>query len=142
MNTNHRLSKPVMIGKVNSSGTFDVIWRSINPIRADAWNRYIPTEPSARPIGPFLGSAGDASSRHSRNGEGRFKATYGFRSDQRSFEECPRSHSQHSWQTGCNREWSPVGIALRGKSGAIDFRFWQILLQKSKVASVRILVKP
>jgi urea transport system substrate-binding protein len=42
MNTNHHLSKPVMIGKINSSGTFDVIWRSINPVRADAWSRYIP----------------------------------------------------------------------------------------------------
>jgi ABC-type branched-subunit amino acid transport system substrate-binding protein len=42
MNTNHHLSKPVMIGKINSSGTFDVIWRSVNPVRADAWSRYIP----------------------------------------------------------------------------------------------------
>ncbi len=42
MNTNHLLSKPVMIGKINSSGTFDVIWQSINPVRADAWSRYIP----------------------------------------------------------------------------------------------------
>jgi urea transport system substrate-binding protein len=42
MNTNHHLSKPVMIGKINSSGTFDVIWRSINPVRADAWSKYIP----------------------------------------------------------------------------------------------------
>jgi urea transport system substrate-binding protein len=42
MNTNHHLSKPVMIGKMNSSGTFDVIWQSINPVRADAWSRYIP----------------------------------------------------------------------------------------------------
>jgi urea transport system substrate-binding protein len=42
MNTNHHLSKPVMIGSVNSSGTFDVIWQSINPVRADAWSRYIP----------------------------------------------------------------------------------------------------
>ena len=42
MNTNHHLSKPVMIGKINSSGIFDVIWQSINPIRADAWSRYIP----------------------------------------------------------------------------------------------------
>ena len=42
MNTNHHLSKPIMIGKINSTGTFDVIWRSINPIRADAWSRYIP----------------------------------------------------------------------------------------------------
>jgi len=42
MNTNHHLSKPVMIGKINFSGSFDVIWQSINPVRADAWSRYIP----------------------------------------------------------------------------------------------------
>jgi urea transport system substrate-binding protein len=42
MNTSHHLSKPVMVGKMNSSGTFDVIWRSISPVRADAWSRYIP----------------------------------------------------------------------------------------------------
>lgn len=42
MNTNHHLSKPVMIGRMNSSGTFDVIWQSINPVRADAWSKYIP----------------------------------------------------------------------------------------------------
>ncbi|TYL70417.1 urea ABC transporter substrate-binding protein [Bradyrhizobium cytisi] len=42
MNTNHHLSKPVMIGKINSSGTFDVIWQSINPARADAWSKYLP----------------------------------------------------------------------------------------------------
>ena len=42
MNTNHHLSKPVMIGKINSSGAFDVIWQSINPVRADAWSRYLP----------------------------------------------------------------------------------------------------
>jgi urea transport system substrate-binding protein len=42
MNTNHHLSKPVMIGRINSSGTFDVIWQSINPVKAEAWSRYIP----------------------------------------------------------------------------------------------------
>ena len=42
MNTNHHLSKPVMIGKINSSGTFDIIWQSINPVRADVWSRYLP----------------------------------------------------------------------------------------------------
>ena len=47
MNTNHHLSKPVMIGKINPSGTFDVIWQSINPVRADAWSRYI-TESAKR----------------------------------------------------------------------------------------------
>jgi hypothetical protein len=34
-----------------------------------------PTAPSVRPIGPFLGSAGGASNRHSRNGEGRVKVS-------------------------------------------------------------------
>ena len=42
MNTNHHLSKPVMIGKINSFGTFDIVWQSINPVRADAWSKYIP----------------------------------------------------------------------------------------------------
>ena len=42
MNTNHHLSKPVLIGKINSSGAFDIIWQSINPVRADAWRRYLP----------------------------------------------------------------------------------------------------
>jgi urea transport system substrate-binding protein len=42
MNTNHHLSKPAMIGKLNSSGSFEVVWRSINPIKASVWSRYIP----------------------------------------------------------------------------------------------------
>jgi urea transport system substrate-binding protein len=42
MNTNHHLSKPAMIGKLNSAGSFDVVWRSINPIKPSVWSRYIP----------------------------------------------------------------------------------------------------
>src|SRR5450432_2962411 len=42
MNTNHHLSKPVMIGKLEASGTYDVVWRSINPIKASVWSRYLP----------------------------------------------------------------------------------------------------
>jgi urea transport system substrate-binding protein len=42
MNTNHYLSKPAMIGKINANGQFEVIWQSINPIRADPWSKYIP----------------------------------------------------------------------------------------------------
>jgi urea transport system substrate-binding protein len=42
MNTNHHLSKPAMIGKLNPMGSFDVIWRSINPIKASVWSRYLP----------------------------------------------------------------------------------------------------
>jgi urea transport system substrate-binding protein len=42
MNTNHHLSKPVMIGKLEASGTFDVVWRSMSPIKASVWSRYLP----------------------------------------------------------------------------------------------------
>jgi urea transport system substrate-binding protein len=42
MNTNHHLSKPAMIGKLDASGTFQVVWRSINPIKASVWSRYLP----------------------------------------------------------------------------------------------------
>jgi urea transport system substrate-binding protein len=42
MNTNHHLSKPVMIGKLEVSGTFDVVWRSMSPIKASVWSRYLP----------------------------------------------------------------------------------------------------
>jgi urea transport system substrate-binding protein len=42
MNTNHHLSKPAMIGKLNPMGSFDVVWRSINPIKASVWSRYLP----------------------------------------------------------------------------------------------------
>ncbi len=42
MNTDHHLSKPAMIGKINSAGKFEVIWQSIDPIRGDAWSKYIP----------------------------------------------------------------------------------------------------
>ena len=42
MNTNHLLSKPAMIGKLDASGSFDVVWRSISPIKASVWSRYLP----------------------------------------------------------------------------------------------------
>jgi urea transport system substrate-binding protein len=42
MYTNHHLSKPAMIGKLNPMGSFDVVWRSINPIKASVWSRFIP----------------------------------------------------------------------------------------------------
>jgi urea transport system substrate-binding protein len=42
MNTNHHLSKPVMIGKINSLGRFEVVWQSISAVRADTWSKYIP----------------------------------------------------------------------------------------------------
>jgi urea transport system substrate-binding protein len=42
MNTNHHLSKPAMIGKLETSGAFDVVWRSMSPIKASVWSRYLP----------------------------------------------------------------------------------------------------
>ena len=69
MNTNHHLSKPAMIGKLNPAGTFDVVWRSINPIKASVWSRYIPESADLPPTGRSPGFAADAPSRHSRNGK-------------------------------------------------------------------------
>jgi hypothetical protein len=31
-----------MIGKLDASGRFEVVWRSISPIKASAWSRYLP----------------------------------------------------------------------------------------------------
>jgi urea transport system substrate-binding protein len=42
VNVNHDLSKPIMIGKLNAKGQFDIVWQSINPIRGDAWSKYLP----------------------------------------------------------------------------------------------------
>jgi urea transport system substrate-binding protein len=41
MGTNHHLSKPAMIGRIDASGKFEVIWQTINPVSADAWSKYI-----------------------------------------------------------------------------------------------------
>jgi urea transport system substrate-binding protein len=42
MNTNHHLSKPVMIGEIQSDGQFDVVWQTDEAIKADAWSPFIP----------------------------------------------------------------------------------------------------
>jgi urea transport system substrate-binding protein len=31
-----------MIGRIDPAGKFEVVWQSINPVRADAWSKYIP----------------------------------------------------------------------------------------------------
>jgi urea transport system substrate-binding protein len=41
MNTNHHLSKPVMIGEIQANGQFDVVWQTKDAIRADAWSPYL-----------------------------------------------------------------------------------------------------
>ncbi len=41
MNTNHHLSKPVMIGEIQGNGQFQIVWQTKGPIKADAWSPFI-----------------------------------------------------------------------------------------------------
>jgi len=41
MNTNHHLSKPVMIGEIQANGQFDIVWQTKETIKADAWSPYL-----------------------------------------------------------------------------------------------------
>jgi len=41
MNTNHHLSKPVMIGEIQANGQFDIVWQTKAPIKAEAWSSYL-----------------------------------------------------------------------------------------------------
>jgi urea transport system substrate-binding protein len=41
MNTNHHLSKPVMIGEIQANGQFDIVWQTKTPIKAEAWSSYL-----------------------------------------------------------------------------------------------------
>ena len=41
MNTNHHLSKPVMIGEIRPDGQFEVVWQTKAAIKADAWSPYL-----------------------------------------------------------------------------------------------------
>lgn len=44
MNTNHHLSKPVMIGEIQANGQFDIVWHTKEAIKADAWSPYLPED--------------------------------------------------------------------------------------------------
>ena len=44
MNTNHHLSKPVMIGEIQPNGQFEIVWQTKKPIKADAWSPYLPED--------------------------------------------------------------------------------------------------
>jgi urea transport system substrate-binding protein len=44
MNTNHHLSKPVMIGEIQANGQFEVVWQTKNAIKADAWSPFLPED--------------------------------------------------------------------------------------------------
>src|SRR5580700_5328616 len=41
MNTNHHLSKPVLIGEIQPNGQFDVVWKTKSVIKADAWSPFL-----------------------------------------------------------------------------------------------------
>jgi len=41
MNTNHHLSKPVMIGEIQPNGQFEIVWQTDDVIKAEAWSPYI-----------------------------------------------------------------------------------------------------
>jgi urea transport system substrate-binding protein len=42
MNTNHHLSKPVLIGEVQEDGQFETVWRTKGVVKGDAWSNFIP----------------------------------------------------------------------------------------------------
>ncbi|GGB38616.1 ABC transporter substrate-binding protein [Tistrella bauzanensis] len=42
MNTNHHLSKPVLIGEIQGDGQFSTVWKTDGPIVGDAWSDFIP----------------------------------------------------------------------------------------------------
>ena len=42
MNTNHHLTKPVLIGEIQADGQFEVVWKTKGEIPGEAWSRYIP----------------------------------------------------------------------------------------------------
>jgi urea transport system substrate-binding protein len=42
MNTNHHLSKPVLIGEIQPGGQFQTVWQTEENVIGDAWSDYIP----------------------------------------------------------------------------------------------------
>ena len=42
MNTNHHLSKPVMIGEIQRNGQFQIVWKTAGVVVGDAWSDFIP----------------------------------------------------------------------------------------------------
>jgi urea transport system substrate-binding protein len=42
MNTNHHLSKPVLIGEIQEDGQFDIVWRTDAEVKGDAWTDFLP----------------------------------------------------------------------------------------------------
>ena len=42
MNTNHHLSKPVLIGEIQEDGQFDIVWQTDGVVKGDAWTDFLP----------------------------------------------------------------------------------------------------
>ncbi|MCP5371732.1 MAG: urea ABC transporter substrate-binding protein [Hyphomicrobiales bacterium] len=42
MNTNHHLSKPVLIGEIQADGQFETVWKTDGVVVGDAWSDFIP----------------------------------------------------------------------------------------------------
>lgn len=42
MNTNHHLSKPVLIGEIQEDGQFDIVWKTDGVVKGDAWTDFLP----------------------------------------------------------------------------------------------------
>nr|WP_240969439.1 urea ABC transporter substrate-binding protein [Sneathiella limimaris] len=42
MNTNHHLSKPVLIGEIQEDGMIETVWSTDGVVKGDAWSNYIP----------------------------------------------------------------------------------------------------
>ncbi|MYM22543.1 urea ABC transporter substrate-binding protein [Duganella sp. FT135W] len=40
--TNHHLHKPVFIGEIRPDGQFNVVWKTLGPVRANPWSPFIP----------------------------------------------------------------------------------------------------
>ncbi len=42
MNTNHHLTKPVLIGEIQENGQFDIVWETPAGVIGDAWTNFLP----------------------------------------------------------------------------------------------------
>ncbi len=42
MNTNHHLSKPVLIGEIQEDGQIETVWETFGTVIGDAWSDYLP----------------------------------------------------------------------------------------------------
>lgn len=42
MNTNHHLSKPVLIGEIQDDGQFEIVWATDVEVKGDAWTDWLP----------------------------------------------------------------------------------------------------